>query len=315
MQVIILGASGMLGAMVTDVLAKDNNFRITATVRSPELRGQGVNRYPSVNWQLFDAAAPDLSSLGQPDRENIWIVNAIGITKPLVRDDNAFEVERAIRINALFPYQLAEQAEAMGARVIQIATDCVYSGSRGQYDETDTHDALDVYGKTKSLGEVRRNGIHHLRCSIIGPEPKEYKFFAEWLKRQPRQAQVNGFINHQWNGVTTLQYAKIVKGIVQNHLQLNHLQHIVPGDEMSKADMLKALAQAFRREDILIKETEAAQVIDRTLRTRKPERNQSLWQAAGYDYPPTVSEMITEMTDYQVQWCPHDMASKKKSGE
>ena len=67
----------------------------------------------------------------------------------------------------------------MGARVLQIATDCVYSGAQGAYVETDLHDALDVYGKTKSLGECQEPNVYHLRCSIIGPEPKDFKFLIE----------------------------------------------------------------------------------------------------------------------------------------
>src|SRR5436190_133310 len=78
------------------------------------------------------------------------------------------EVERAVDVNARLPHLLGELARGADARILQIATDCVYSGSRGEYVESDPHDALDVYGKTKSLGESFQETVHHLRCSIIG---------------------------------------------------------------------------------------------------------------------------------------------------
>ena len=77
--------------------------------------------------------------------------NAIGITKPYVRDDRPDEVERALRVNALFPFELGRAAAQAGARVLQIATDCVWAGTRGGYREDDPHDPVDVYGKTNKL--------------------------------------------------------------------------------------------------------------------------------------------------------------------
>ena len=93
----------------------------------------------------------------------------------------------------MLPHQLARKAESSGAKVIQIATDCVYSGKKGEYVESDEFDPLDVYGKTKSLGEVTSPGVYHLRCSIIGPEPKEHKFLLDWFLGQPKNARVNGY--------------------------------------------------------------------------------------------------------------------------
>src|SRR5262249_51893972 len=158
--------------------------------------------------------------------------------KPYIRDDNAAEVERAVDVNASFPHRLARAAEQTGTRVIQIATDCVYSGTRGQYIEANEHDARDVDGKTKSLGEVNSPAVHHLRCSIIGPELKGHASLLDWFTRQPRGASVRGFLNHRWNGVTTLQYGRICRGIIRQQMALPRLIHVVPADVVSKADLL-----------------------------------------------------------------------------
>src|SRR5215471_4727311 len=243
-NVLVLGGSGMLGSMVVDYLSKQDGIAITATVRSADLRTTMAEKYPRACWNVVDFAAGDTDSdLFKQD----WVVNAIGITKPLIRDDNAAEIMRAIEINSRLPHRVGKEAEAHGARVLQIATDCVYSGAKGRYTETDPHDALDVYGKTKSLGECFLSSTQHLRCSIIGPEPKDFKFLIEWFRRQPSGAPVNGFTNHHWNGVTTLHFAKICHGFITADLPLTHLQHVVPTGLVTKAQMLRDFARAYGR--------------------------------------------------------------------
>jgi dTDP-4-dehydrorhamnose reductase len=300
-RVIVFGASGMLGSMVVDVLSRDSALAVTGTVRGQSLIEKVRERLPAVDWCLFDACITNSRSALEAIDGHEWVVNAIGITKPLIHNDNAFEVERAIWINSMLPHLIGARAAAVGACVLQIATDCVYSGAKGPYLEMDPHDALDVYGKTKSLGESIQTNVYHLRCSIIGPEPKEYKFLLEWFRRQPHEAQVNGYVNHLWNGVTTLHFARICQGIIKSSITFPHLQHIVPTGVLTKAQMLREFAIAYNRKDIQIMDVEAKDVIDRTLSTNYRKVNRLLWEAAGYDQPPTVSDMITELSQYDYQ--------------
>ena len=297
-RVIVLGGSGMLGSMVADYLSRDPDLKVTATVRTEALAGKCRGKLSGVSWRLFDADAPDLwNVLGVIDGHD-WVINAIGITKPLIHDDNAFEVERAIRINSQLPHLIARRAQASGAQVLQIATDCVYSGSKGGYIESDLHDALDVYGKTKSLGEVFGSHVHHLRCSIIGPEPKEHKFLLDWFLGQPQNASVNGYVNHHWNGLTTLHFAKLCHGITTRSIAMPHVQHVIPTGELTKCKLLESFARHFQREDVSITPTDAAVVIDRTLATTNEALNRELWSAAGYPQPPSVPEMVEELANY-----------------
>ena len=142
----------MLGSMVVDYLSRDSALEVAATVRTQELAAKCRQRLPRVRWLSFNAGSSESEKeLGAIQGYDL-VINAIGITKPLIHDDNAAEVERALLINSLLPHQIARQAQKGGARVIQIATDCVYSGSKGGYLESDPQDALDAYGKTKSLG-------------------------------------------------------------------------------------------------------------------------------------------------------------------
>lgn len=252
-MIAILGESGMLGSMLCKTW--DRNFH-------------------AFNRQELDAENPNLELLGGYD----WVVNAIGVIKPYCSD-----VERAIRVNALFPHLLP-------TNTIQIATDCVYSGKKGNYVETDPHDATDVYGMTKSLGEAPH--IKNLRCSIIGPEVKNHTSLLDWFFSQNK---VNGFTNHFWNGITTYHFAKIIQGIIREGIELPHLQHIVPADEVTKAELLRIIAEAYKK-DIVVTDVEADEPIDRTLTTNNPELNLRLWQAAGYEEPPTIEQMVEELS-------------------
>ena len=293
--VLVLGGSGMLGSMVVDTLARNPDLAVTATARTAALAESCAGRV-DVAWRVFDGDAPDLdAALALVDGQR-WVINAIGITKPLIRDDNAFEIERAIRINGHLPHALARRAGAAGARVLQIATDCVFSGARGRYTETDPHDALDVYGKTKSLGEVWAPHVHHLRCSIIGPEPRDHKFLLDWFLGQPRGAELNGFVNHDWNGVTTLHFAKLCEAVVMQDLALPHLHHVVPTGSVTKADMLELFAAAFGRQDVAVRRVTAGTTLDRTLATSQADLNRRLWDGAGYHEPPTVPRMLDELS-------------------
>jgi dTDP-4-dehydrorhamnose reductase len=197
----------------------------------------------------------------------------------------------------LWPHHLARTAAALDAQVIQIATDCVYSGSDGDRTESDMHDATDVYGKTKSLGESYGDHVHHLRCSIIGPEKVNNLSLMGWFLSAEKGAKLKGYVNHFWNGITTLQFAKICLGIVKNNINLGHIQHIVPADIVSKSVLLRCLSEVYRP-DVEIQSKHVGPNVDRTLSTEYPLDNIELWKAAGYDNPPTIPEMIRELSRY-----------------
>jgi len=301
-NVLILGASGMLGSMVTGFLSRDENLSVTATMRSSKLIDKAQKLIGNVNWQIFEIndenqTIQQFQKFDEPD----WIINAIGIIKPYIHDDQPNEIERAIIGNSCFPYWLARSFEK--SRILQIATDCVYSGSKGCYAESDKHDALDVYGKTKSLGETWLPNVNHLRCSIIGPELKSYVSLLEWFRRQPVKAKVSGFTNHSWNGVTTLHFAKICHGIIKDNITLPHIQHIIPGGDITKHDLLCCFARCYKRSDIQITAADAQNVIDRRLDTENQKLNGMLWENAGYGtHPPSVCDMVEELAVYNYRF-------------
>jgi dTDP-4-dehydrorhamnose reductase len=301
-KIVVLGGSGMLGSMLANALSREPEFTVSATVRSPELADRCRCTLPEVDWRILKLPCRDAEPLAAALKDAEWIINAIGITKPYVHDDDPAEIENALRINSLFPYDLAAHAAASGARLLQIATDCVYSGREGLYSEASIHDPFDVYGKTKSLGEVAHPVANHLRCSIIGPEPKSYVFLAEWFRRQAAGAEVSGFTNHQWNGITTLHFARLCAGIIRTAAPPHRVQHVVPAAPVSKYDLLRLFAASFGRPDIRINPVEAKTMIDRTLTTNHPEVNRELWSAAGYEAPPTIARMVEELAAFDYRF-------------
>lgn len=298
-KVLVLGASGMLGSMVTDLLSRDDSLDVAATVRSADLADKASQRIKNVEWRLFEikTQTETLSQLHDLPGAD-WVINAIGIIKPYARDDRPDEVAQAIRVNAAFPHWLARAFPS--SRILQIATDCVYSGVKGLYVETDKHDALDVYGKTKSLGEVSLENVNHLRCSIIGPEPKSYVSLLEWFRRQPPNAKLTGFVNHSWNGVTTLHYGKVCQAIIKDNTPLPHLQHLVPRGDITKHELLCCFARCHDRSDIEITPVNAPAEIDRRLDTENAQLNSKLWKNAGYPADlPSVEEMVEELAAFE----------------
>ena len=266
-NVLVLGVSGMLGSMVFDYLSKNSDLNVYGTVRNPKYKVDKVF--------LFDAT--DISQLETPqflDLKIDYIINCIGITKPFSKDDDPAGVKRAIAINAKFPWELADHIKKYNIKVLQIATDCVYSGKKGSYLEDDSHDPLDVYGKSKSLGEVFDGSALLIRCSIIGPEPKEQKsFLYEWFLGQKTGDTIGGYEHHKWNGVTTLQFAQLCEKIIlldkfDELIQESPIQHFIQNSTVNKFELMHIFNDLFNKNLQINKVNIPDQSVDRSLGTK-----------------------------------------------
>lgn len=294
-RVLVLGAGGMLGSMVAAALGAREELDVVATRRDGE--------------RAFDAGRDDVAAL-LDEVEPAWVVNAIGILSSRIDPADEASVQRAHDVNAHFPLRLAAAAAARGARVVHPATDGVFSGRQGPYDEAAPHDAADVYGRSKSAGEAPGEHVVNLRCSIVGPEPGGVaggraalapaagappRSLLEWLLAQPRGARVPGYADQRWNGITTLHFARLCAAIVLATQPPSGTVHVVPADAVTKAELLALLARAYGRDDLTIVPGASPAPADRTLTTLDPERNAALWRAAGYGAPPTIDTMVNEL--------------------
>lgn len=233
----------------------------------------------------------DLHDLGEGD----FVINCVGVIKPHIHENSALSRKNAILINGLFPYVLDALASELGFKIIQIATDCVFSGTKGSYLETDPHDAIDTYGKSKSVGEVPSRNMMNLRTSIIGPEVSRSTSLLEWVRNQPQNSRLQGYTDHFWNGVTAASFAKICKGIVQSDGFVSGVQHLIPNDSVTKCQLVKEIAAKTKRHDIEILDSPSGTKTDRTLATANAAQNLKLWTDAGYKSIPNISELVDDI--------------------
>ncbi|TFG23334.1 MAG: NAD-dependent epimerase/dehydratase family protein [Promethearchaeota archaeon] len=269
-NVLVLGVSGMLGSVVFKYLAQNKEMKVFGTARNPN--------YQKENILLFDAnEISQLDSQKFTELQLDYYINCIGIIKPLCKDDDIDGIKRAIKINAEFPWSLGECAKNHDIKVIQIGTDCVYSGKEGNYDEDAVHDPLDVYGKTKSLGEPLDGSTLIIRCSIIGPEMKEQTYsLLEWFLSQSEGGKIGGYEHHRWNGVTTLQFAQICEKIISTNafdklMAISHIHHYVPNNTVNKYELMNIFNDLYEKNLEIEKVNLPEQRIDRTLSTKYHE--------------------------------------------
>jgi dTDP-4-dehydrorhamnose reductase len=291
MKVCILGCTGMLGSMVLNFLSRvDYGFSIVATYRETH------QKIRSVDFRCFDVEDFNEEDLIKILHGADYIINCIGYIKQHMKKDNINGTIKAIKINSLFPNILSKVVS--DGKIIQIATDCVYNGDKGQYAETSQYNAQDIYGISKNLGEVKQDKFFNLRCSIVGLQPNKSLSLLDWLYNHTENNTVHGFTNHQWNGITVYHFAKICLGIILNNATLPKIQHIVPGSFVTKYELLKIAAKVFGREDLNILPFAANENLDMRLITNNIKTNNLIWVNAGYNTPPSVSRMMEEFYIY-----------------
>ena len=276
MEVLVLGSAGLLGSQVVE------------TLTSAKVQFLATQRKKQVSSALrYSFEKDDLSQILSKHPSIKHVINCIGVIPQRNLDSNLYQ------INWQLPALLETLSHEYEFKVIQIATDCVYDGSRGSYSEMDSPNAIDQYGKSKSLGEIQSQNFMHLRCSIIGKD-RECKSLYSWLLSHSNSSQVNGYINHIWNGITTLAFSRIAVGIIQTNSFFSGVHHVIPSTSVSKYQLLKLIASAENRLDLEIVPFVDKVSVDRTLTTLNQAKNRDLWKLGGYDSVPSIEELVSE---------------------
>ncbi len=251
MKIYILGSKGMLGKYVTKYLSQKNDV-------------------VEVNRDIIDASQQTeqsleliLTTIGV--KEDDVIINCIGTIKPMV--DKLGDLN-AILVNSVFPRILSNVCEKNKYHMIHPTTDCVYSGEKGRYNENDKYDVSDVYGMSKALGEPENCTI--IRTSIIGEEVNQHRSLVEWVKSQ-KNNKVNGFLNHFWNGITCLEWSKLVEKIIENRDFWKGTKHFISPTQVSKYELVKMISDSYNL-NIEINQVDSEFIVDRTLSTILDEK-------------------------------------------
>ena len=209
-KILVLGITGMLGSMVYSYLKLNKNLEIYGSYQN-SLKLKSLKKDKKIfKFNALENISEQIKCneiIRNPD----YIINCIGVIKPYCLATDMAGIKKAILINSLLPHKISNIASKLSPKlkIIQIATDCVYSGESGNYVESSAHDPLDVYGKSKSLGEVIHPNFLNIRCSIIGHEVNNHLSLLEWFLSNHSGNEVNGYAHHLWNGITTLQFAQL----------------------------------------------------------------------------------------------------------
>lgn len=237
LKVAVLGASGMLGNAFLRRFVKSGRDFLAYSRRPVPSRLMGSCEI--LNWPEFNSAALVQASW---ERGVSVILNAVGV---IPQKESGRSTLDNIRWNALFPHEVAQEAEKRGIRVIHFSTDCVFSGKKGQpYLEEDVHDAADIYGRAKSLGEIAYPHSLTLRTSIVGHELNGHAGLLEWYLAS--KGNVQGFKGAIYSGLTTYELARLVD---ERLLDQSRLQGIfqVSSDPISKYDLLRLFKTHYGR--------------------------------------------------------------------
>jgi len=241
MRVLVIGATGMLGNAIFRFLSINSGWSIYGTTRSEAakklfndslgshlLSGIDVEQQDSL-INAFNRARPDI------------VINCVGLIKQLVDSEQPLQ---AIPINALLPLRLANICALTNSRLIHMSTDCVFSGDKGGYHESDLPDARDLYGRSKLLGEVDYPHAVTLRTSIIGHELQSSNGLVEWFLSQ--QGRCSGYTKAIFSGFPTVVLAQIIRDYVIPNDELSGLYHVA-SDPISKFDLIKLIGVEYEK--------------------------------------------------------------------
>lgn len=271
MKVLILGVSGMLGNAMFRFFTEQGKHEVWGT-----LRNRDYLRY--FDEDLHNHIISDIDVLNQVTLINLlnrikpdYVINCIGLVKQLAEAEDPLIT---LPLNALFPHQLARLCGLCNARMLQISTDCVFSGAKGNYSESDVSDAIDLYGKSKWMGEVQYPHALTIRTSIIGHELYSQHSLIDWFLSQSGTSK--GYTKAIFSGFPTIVLAQIIHDYMLEHPELSGVYHVA-ANAINKFDLLTLVAKQYQKLIELIPDERVS--IDRSLNASKFN------QLVGYQAP------------------------------
>ena len=271
MKILVLGGKGMAGHVITTYFQRKSKYRVFYTSRDPNDKN-GIHLDATNSIKLEEIIAfikPDIT------------INCIGILNDHASHNNMM----AFQINSLLPHQLVKLTEQYEGKLIHISTDCVFSGTKGNYTENDIPDGTSVYAQSKQLGEIISNKHLTIRTSIIGPEIKENGIgLFLWFMKQT--GKIQGYEKVFWNGVTTLELAKAIEHMIEHNI--TGLYHLGSEKNISKFELLKLIQKTFEKNDVEII-SDSKIVLDRTIKNTRTDFK--------YNIPP-YEQMLKELKEW-----------------
>lgn len=242
-SVLVLGGEGMLGHMVVRELSRRPGLTVRWTQHSDA---------DKACWLEALDGLGGISRFAERHGRHDYLINCIGVLRHMIDETQPQSLHRAIAVNALFPQDLARFSQSTGARTIHVSTDSVFRGRRERYFEDDIPDGVEIYGKSKALGEPQAPGFVTIRCSLVGPDTRGRRGLLEWLRSQPDGSRLPGYTDHWWNGATTLQFAQlcariITQGSFDRLREEGPVHHFCPNTAVTKYELLSVMKAVFHK--------------------------------------------------------------------
>lgn len=281
MKFLVLGSNGMAGHMISLYL-KEQGHEVYGFDRTTPRFVKGIAG-DARNTELVKGIIEE----GKYDS----VINCIGILNQFAEQNKAL----ACFLNSYFPHFLAEVTHGTDTQVIHMSTDCVFSGKRGEYTETDLRDGETFYDRSKALGELEDEKNVTLRNSIVGPDINPDGIgLMNWFMKQT--GEVNGFTGAMWTGQTTLQLAKTMEVAAKE--KIGGLYNTVPDHSISKYDLLLLFNHYLRGDCVKVNPVVGVSA-DKSLKRTRFE--------FGYlipDYEVMVAELAQWVKDHKEMY-PH----------
>jgi dTDP-4-dehydrorhamnose reductase len=265
MKILILGVSGMIGSAMFRVLGSYKDFNVWGAIRNKNYLKMFSQQEAKKIVYAEEVLRTNILTKVLFDLKPEVVINCVGLTKHHIGSDDP---QISLPINALFPHKLADLCSLIGAKVIHISTDCVFSGDGGPYNEDAKLDAIDMYGKSKYLGELNRVNTVTLRTSTVGHEHITEYGLLEWFLAQNKSCK--GYSNAFFSGLTNIEFAKVVAEYVLPKKEMSGVFH-VGGNEINKYDLLKIFSNVYGKKIEIIKDASFA--INRSLNSNKFNTN------------------------------------------
>ena len=283
-KLIIFGSNGMLGNYIKSYFTKMTTYKVICVTRKEyEIIPDNISKLEKFLLSMISESESESKSESKSESENTCIINCNGLIPQRV--DKA-QYDSYYLINTIFPLYLSNICKKYNIKLICPTTDCVFSGKKGDYIETDFHDEINTYGISKSLGESINATI--IRTSIIGEELQNKKSFLEFVKSSDT---INGWENHLWNGITCYQYCKVIHKIISEDLFWNGIRHIYSPVKKTKYELACIIKRVYGL-SVVINKCNTDNIIDKTLF--------SIYNTNTIFNIPSLEEQIYEQSQYTV---------------
>ena len=284
-KVLVLGAGGMLGHKVVQVLAAAGDLDVHAAARRPVAAGfvpESVTTWSGVDVSAGSGGLRGLLEKLQPD----VVVNAVGAIK---QKDLAAAIDETFYLNAALPHMLPLLNPNTAGRVIHVSTDCVYQGDRGNYRDVEAPDARDLYGRSKAVGEIGYTPHLTFRTSIVGFELTGHLGLLSWFLKQPRGSRLKGFTQAIYSGLPTIVLSRLMHDAITKFENLSGVYHVA-SEPITKYELLVRLNEAMDLGHEIVPESSLQ--IDRSLDDAR------FRQATGTVRPDWQTLVAELMADY-----------------